>query len=376
MHVVYVGYGYDAGLRCEAEFLAACPTIPAFARALTAAGATVTVMQRFSSDATINEGVAEIVFTRDRLPPRLRWQIPRRFHQAVCTLARSVPDPVIHVNGLIFPAQIYALRKRLPRSVPIVVQHHAERPSTGIKRIVQRHGLGAADAFLFTSSALAEPWIKNGVISSRQRIYEVMESPVTFDAGKRMNGVRRNSALFLWVGRLNAGKDPLTVLSAFEQASRQAPFARLQMIYTDGDLTGTVRERIAASEVLRASVDLVGSVRHNDLPCFYSNADFFVSGSHYEGSGYALAEAMSFGVVPVISRIASFSTMANSAAHFWSPGNAAECARAMIEAMSDPVDPQRERVRRQFRNFLSADAIAHRAMTAYAHEIERRRSRA
>lgn len=375
MHVVYVGYGYDAGLRSEAQLLAACPTISAFAQALTSAGAAVTVMQRFTRDGWIAIGEAGVRFMTDRLPPRLRWQIPWRFHRAICECARSVADPVIHVNGLIFPAQMYALRKQLPRFVPIVVQHHAEQPCSGFKRGLQTFGHRAADAYLFTSSALAEHWVANGVISSSQPIYEVMESPVTLAVCNATSRRLKGSPVFLWVGRLNAAKDPLTVLTAFERVAEHSPSARLYMCYAGGDLSGVVRDRISAREALRSSVVMLGEVPHYDLPRIYASSDFFVSGSHREGSGYALAEAMAHGVVPVIPRIPSFSTMAKQAAHFWSPGNASDCARAMIDALSEPVEPQREKVRGQYREFLSTEAIGRRALAVYADVTERRRAR-
>jgi glycosyltransferase involved in cell wall biosynthesis len=375
MHVVYVGYGYDARLRCEAELLQCCPTIPAFAAALTAAGSTVTVMQRFSRDASMQIAGASMRFRRDRLPARLRWQIPWRFHRSICELAASASDAVIHVNGLIFPAQIYALRKQLPSSIPIVVQHHAERPCFGLKRALQRCGLRAADAFFFTSSTLAEVWVANGVLSPRQHVYEVMESPVTIGSCNGTARRLRGSPVFLWVGRLNPGKDPLAVLAAFEHAVRQVSSARLYMIYAGGDLLEAVRERVVTSEALRSSVKLIGEVPHNDLSSFYASSDFFLSGSHYEGSGYALAEAMAHAVVPILPRIASFSAMANNAARFWSPGDASDCARALMDAMAEPVGLQRERVRTQYREFLSSEAIARRAMAAYAQAIDLRRSR-
>lgn len=375
MHVIYVNYGYDAGLRSEAELLGSCPTIPAFAQALAAAGPAVTVMQRFSCEDSVSSGGAKFLFKRDCLPARLRWQIPWRFHRAICELATASGETVIHVNGLIFPAQMYALRKQLPRSVSMVVQHHAERPCSGFKRRVQRYGLRAADGFLFTSSTLAEGWITEGVIAPQQRIYEVMESPVTLRVCERASRQLDGSPVFLWVGRLNAGKDPLTILNAFEDAVRQVRSARLYMVYAGGDLTGVVRRRIAASAALRSSVALLGELPHNDLPRFYASADFFVSGSHYEGSGYALAEAMAHSVVPIVPGIASFSSMAKAAAHFWRPGDGADCARAMLGAMSEPAAAQRERVRRRYREFLSSEAVARGAIAAYADVLQRRKAR-
>ena len=46
------------------------------------------------------------------------------------------------------------------------------------------------------------------------------------------------------------------------------------------------------------------------MPNYYGAADVFVSGSHSEGSGYALIEAMSAGVVPVVTDIPSFRAIA------------------------------------------------------------------
>lgn len=373
MHVLYVGYGYDAGLQSEADFLERCPTVPAFASAIAAAGPAVTVLQRFSREHSLRFGSTEIAFKTDRLPPRLRWHLPRRFHRAICELAASVVDAVVHVNGLIFPAQIQALRTQLPRGVPIVVQHHAERPCTGFKRTLQRHGLRAADGFLFASSTLAEPWTATNVISSHQPVYEVMESPVTLDVHTKHSPALRGSPVLLWVGRLNAGKDPLTVLAAFEQVVPHFPSARLHMVYAGGELAEVVRDRVRASKALRSKVELPGEVPHRDMPRMYAAADFFVSGSHREGSGYALAEAMAHSLIPVVPRIPSFSTMAGAAAHFWSAGNATDCARAMLEALSQPVEPQQERVRRQYNHFLSPEAVARHAMAAYGDALERRR---
>jgi glycosyltransferase involved in cell wall biosynthesis len=141
-------------------------------------------------------------------------------------------------------------------------------------------------------------------------------------------------------------------------------------------LSGAVRERIAISKRLCSRVALHGVLGREQLQSLYAGADFFVLGSHHEGSGYALAEAMAHGVVPVVTAIASFSTMAGTAAHFWSAGNPADCARAMLDAMSTPIAPQRERTLARYREFLSPDAIGNRALAAYTTTIERRRGRA
>src|SRR5207247_434398 len=128
----------------------------------------------------------------------------------------------------------------------------------------------------------------------------------------------------LWVGRLNANKDPLTVLDGFERSLGALPAATVTMIYTAEDLLPAVRERIERSAVLKERVRLVGTVPHARLPEFYSAADMFVLGSHREGSGYALMEACACGAVPVVTDIPTFRLLTGGVVGaLWTPGDAA-----------------------------------------------------
>ena len=87
------------------------------------------------------------------------------------------------------------------------------------------------------------------------------------------------------------------------------------MVFGDDTLLESVDAagaRVGAAAVDR--VTLVGRVGHDEMPNYYAAADVFISGSHYEGSGYALIEAMSAGVVPVVTDIPSFRAIAGDAA--------------------------------------------------------------
>jgi len=72
------------------------------------------------------------------------------------------------------------------------------------------------------------------------------------------------------------------------------------MVFGDDTLLASVEERVRTSPILSDRVMLTPRVSHDEMPNYYAAADVFVSGSHSEGSGYALIEAMSAGVVPVI----------------------------------------------------------------------------
>lgn len=372
MHVVYVNYWYDRDIGSPEELLSRYASVRAFAEAIADAGAQVSVVQRFNKDSCAREGAVSYHFVADRCPPGVRWHLPSRFHEAIRTIAGTA-ECVVHVNGLIFPLQVRALRARLPKDVPIVVQHHAERPWTGLKRQVQRRGLAGVDGFLFTSGYLADAWRAAEVITPAQPVHEVMESPVAMHICNR-NGHRRlaGAPVVLWVGRLNAGKDPLTVLTAFEEALQHFPSARMYMVYSEGELVGQVRRRIAHSASLHSTVTLVGRLSQSELAEYYANSDIFVLGSHHEGSGYALAEAMAHGVVPVVTDIPSFAAMTNGAGFLWKAGDTADCAKALLRATRSPITETRTDVLNAYAVNLSPQAIGEHALAAYRETLARR----
>ena len=67
---------------------------------------------------------------------------------------------------------------------------------------------------------MAGEFIRAGIISDMSLVYELPESSTVFlpmDKAQARKELRlpADGLLFLWVGRLNANKDPLTALKAF-----------------------------------------------------------------------------------------------------------------------------------------------------------------
>jgi hypothetical protein len=62
-------------------------------------------------------------------------------------------------------------------------------------------------------------------------------------------------------------------------------------------------------------VRLAGEVAHDRIAAFLSAADIFVVGSHHEGSGYALMEALACGTTPVVTDIPAFRALAGVRHH-------------------------------------------------------------
>lgn len=376
LRIVYLNYWYEPEMQSLEDLLATYVTMARWGEALHAEGAEVTVFQRFHQNARIERGGVEFVLHKDRQAPRLpKWQVPRSFHRRIQQLVAEISWQgalaAVHFNGLHFPLQLRALRAGLPTTSPIAVQHHAERPARGLRRTLQQWGLGGADGFFFAASELASAWVADGLIRTNQPVYQVMEGSTCFRRQDRAAARARTGftgdPILLWVGRLIPLKDPLTVLRGFEAILHERPGARLYMVYGTDDLLPEVRACIAERRLLVGSVTLLGPRPHVELESMYNSADYFVLGSHYEGSGYALAEALACGVVPVVTNIASFRTLTDGGTigACWPPGDSAAFAAALHQAASTPHQIHAERAVEFFEEHLSYPAIARDAIAAY-----------
>src|SRR5207237_3915705 len=110
----------------------------------------------------------------------------------------------------------------------------------------------------------------------------------------------------LWNGRLDANKDPLTILEAVRIASSDLPDLQLWCAYTDAPLLHPVNRRLEEDPRLAARVHLVGTVTRAQIELMSRAADVFVIGSHREATCYALIEALACGTPPVVSDIPTF----------------------------------------------------------------------
>ncbi|HSJ56909.1 MAG TPA: glycosyltransferase family 4 protein [Anaerolineae bacterium] len=329
-------------------------------------------------------------FVADHHPPwPHRTYVPHHLHRAVLdccarALARG-EQPVVHVNGLLFPLATRLLTARLSRAararhrvpvvarhrIPVVAQHHAEPPWRGRGAVLQRWGLAPVDGFFFASRELAHEWVACGTIRSIDRVHEVMEasSPFHFEeraAARACTGLIGDPVI-LWTGNLNANKDPLTILSGFERLLERFPRARLYMAYRYADLLPRVEARIGASESLRSTVALLGEIAYAGIEAYYNSADFFVQGSAREGSGLALLDAMACGVVPVVTDIPSFRTLTDGGrvGAIWRRGDPDAFVSAFFQAASRPLDLASQQTRGYFETTWSPPALGRRAVAAY-----------
>ena len=384
MRIVVVNFSYDLDAVDADALLSRYHSLTGWCEALADAGSSVTAVQRFHTNATITRGGVEYCFYDDASLGDPRPPIWLRACQRL--VGRANPD-VVHVNGLNWPAQTWLLRRALPARAAIVVQDHAGGEPDAIpgsyartvRRFVRRRLMRAADGFFFTARAQADSWRRVGLIGAHQPSYQVLEASTTLKPAWRAvarqdTGVQGDPAV-LWVGRLNANKDPLTVLDGFERCLDRLPGATLSMIYSAADLLQEVGDRIRTSPALAARVRLVGRVPRERMAEFYSAADLFVLGSHHESCGYSLIEACACGVPSVVTDIPTFRAITGDAAigALWWPGDAQACAAALARVAGRSALESREHVLEHFDRELSWPAVAKAATDAYADICARRR---
>lgn len=152
-----------------------------------------------------------------------------------------------------------------------------------------------------------------------------------------------DARLLLSVGRLHSMKRPLAMLRAF--AAGAADTCHLLVAGMDGDLT---RNQVAAAvpEKVRKRVHVVGPLQGADLADAFLASDAFISLSYRENFGYALCDALAYGLPVIVTPGHDIvddlpATDAGRLACGWLlPDDGLSAARAAIAEFSEAADEQ------------------------------------
>jgi glycosyltransferase involved in cell wall biosynthesis len=333
--------------------------------AAAAGGARISVVQACATDGTVCERGVDFHF----IPPAGPDTPLTRTGGFTRLLARLAPD-VVHLHGLGFPREVLDLRALSPQ-LPILLQDHADRVPRFWRRGVLRRALAECAGVSFCARAQAEPFRRAGLLAPHVEIFEIPESTSMFQPGDRVaaraaTGITGDPAV-LWVGHLDANKDPLTILDAVSIARRTLPGLQLWCCFGSAPLREAVEAHISRNLGLREGVHLLGRVSHERVEMLMRAADLFVLGSHREGSSFSLIEALATGLTPVVTAIPSLRALTanGSIGELFPCGDAAACAAALLRASSSLHPGSRQRVREYFDAYLSHRAIGRRFAAAY-----------
>ena len=372
-HVVQISFFNDPRGRAAAQLLNEWPTLVDVAEAASRAGTNVSVVQASSQTERLERNGVQYHF----LP--FGHEASRGASNAAYRgLLRSLAPDVFHVHGLDFPRQVRSLAELTP-GVPIILQDHASRPPRIWRRAAARRGMSVAAGVAFCSRDQARPFTDAGLIGASTQIYEIPESTSRFTPGDRQNARRLTgvdgSPAILWVGHLDANKDPLTVLEGISAATGQLPGLRLYCCFGNAPLLRAVQDRIATDSRLRDRVLLLGRVPHERIEQLMRAADIFVLGSHREGSGYSLIEALACGLPPVVTDIPSFRSLTNadSVAKLWGCEDSQALCQALLSIANSSSSTLRAAVRAHFDRELSPGALGAKLTAMYQDVLARQR---
>jgi glycosyltransferase involved in cell wall biosynthesis len=131
------------------------------------------------------------------------------------------------------------------------------------------------------------------------------------------------------------------------------------MIYQTEELLPLIKT-LLINEANASAITLVCKVPNDELLYWYNSADFIISGSHYEGSGTAVCEAMSCGCIPIVTDIFSFRMITNDGqiGLLYPAGNENALLTALTETQQIDLQFEREKALTYFESNLSFKAIA------------------
>ena len=363
LHVVQVGFYVDPQRREPAQLLEAWPTLVDVAEAAQEGGMRVSVVQAGRRAQTLSRnGVRYHFFAAGADAP---------------ALIGSLDPDVIHVHGLHFPREVLRLAAHVP-DVPILLQDHASRPPRLWRRALHRRAFAAAAGGAFCAKAQSWPFEQARLLDGRTSVHAIPESTSRFIPGARdearaRTGLGGNPCL-LWVGSLSPRKDPLTVLEGVSRAVDVLPGLELWCCYGEAPLASAVAKRLQEDGRLRGRVHLLGRRPHGQIESLMQAADVFVLGSHSEGSGYALIEALACGLPPLVTDIPSFRSLTGNGAigRLWWRGDPQSLADGLLGVAAELGPARRAGVRGYFERELSLPALGRQLEACYTALITRR----
>jgi len=365
--VVQVSFQLDRAERSPEALLAAWPALSGCAVAAARAGVDIAVVQPASRDAMVlRDGVA-FHFVKERPgfrrgPPGSR-PVPESSTAIGRTVQRLRPR-LIHVQGLSLPGHARALKQRV-HGARLMAQDHADGLPRLWRRPAARRDMASLDAVAFTAADQANPFFDAGLFVPDLPVHEVLEASILHGEACRRPPRNGDPVHFVWLGRLDRNKDPLTVLSGFAAVADRFPGARLRMCFLEAPLLPAVRTKIERDPVLHARVDLLGPCSPTEVWRMLCESDFLLQGSHREGSGYAVIEALAAGVTPIVTDIPSLRSIVGTAGFLWTPGDVDALVGCLERASTIDRDACAIAAREHFERHLSWDAVGRQLALAY-----------
>ena len=345
------------------EFLKQASTISNLIKIYQLQSIKLSIFISFHTNHQIEHGGGSIHFIREEKSYISSF---RNLYKAI----EFVDYDILHLHNFLDGKNNLKLLRKIGPKVPVLIQHHGEMPPTGLlKKVLVKKLLDRVDSILFAAPGQEEAWVDRGIIKDKNKCtfcwedFSKFEKLTTEMKAKTLN----NPPIILWVANLDRNKDPLTALRGFELFLHENK-ARMRMIYRGTGLEKEVKQKIAGSTLLAEHVELVGALSPEDLFKQFQLADYILQASHKEGSGYSITEALSLGLIPILSDIPSFRLLSREGeiGALFIPGNASSIKKALVDALTKNYEEQQKLSVLHYQQNFSSWAIAKRMELIYS----------
>jgi glycosyltransferase involved in cell wall biosynthesis len=273
----------------------------------------------------------------------------------------------VHCHNLNDIISHYRLKQNCKPKPVFLVQDHGSvyKPYFRLARPFFRK----IDLVIFNSPGQEAEWVKNRVFP-REKVSFLPEGSSRFADGtseeESITKTHPKGPKILWVGNLDRNKDPFTILRGIKKIIPDYPDLQLGMIFRKAALENQVREYILENR-LESNIELIGGVPFEKMPEYYRRFDYFILGSKKEGSGYAAIEAISLGLVPVLSNIPSFSHISGNgrAGILFEQGNDLDLSVKLREILQKKLAFEKAKAREHFLQEWSPEAMVRKYVKVY-----------
>ena len=257
------------------------------------------------------------------------WRVPRVWR----LLRRIKPDVVLATyyrsNGL-----VGALTKCAPLVVSTRGVDHDFSLPFGLGPTVSRWIAARADALHASSPELVEKLVELGVPGER---FEVIPVGTDADVFVPRKGPRPAGPVRIVCTRKHEPVyDIETVVRALDLLHRSGVAFRARFVGGGSGLAATIAATKARG--LEGLVEFSGNVEHAEIPRHLEWADVYVSAARADGAPSSLFEAMSCGLVPVVTDVRANRDWIEDGVNgfLFAVGDASECARKIERVARDP----------------------------------------
>jgi alpha-1,3-mannosyltransferase len=305
----------------------------------------VTLDRLFTAPATT---LARDAYYEDLPITRIPYRGSTRYPLAPSVLATLASADLVHVHGIDFFYDFLALSRPL-HGKPMVVSTHGGFFHTGYASRLKK--------VWFNSLTRASAWAYHRVIATSENDGELFAQVVAparlrviengVDVGKYagQGGIAPGRTL-LYFGRWSVNKGLMETLDLLQALAALDPAWQLIIAGREYDFDEADLRAAIAVRGLGARVKLHVSPSQEQLRLLMRQAQFFVCLSQHEGFGIAAVEAMSAGLIPVLSDIPPFARLLNESGQGImvdrnDPVGAAVAVEQLAQVIAQDFEPRR-----------------------------------